>query len=186
MAIEIPNYGATHINFYCTIHSVQQPGHKPTVWFEGSSSQGVTDFLGIQHYLLDHDISSCSYDPPSFGGSDVMPTKMKDHSLWLPALFDALNQSPIHALPDNQQNHTYVGWGSTGTKLAVQHALNDKNASGIITLDPMLPEAESLVEQAKHKWSDAKTRAHYVQELTNRIYYQSLALSFGIGWYGDE
>jgi hypothetical protein len=181
--VEVPGFGTTHINFYCTTQSVQDIGRKPTVWLEGSSSQGVADFLGVQHSLLDHNISSCSYDPPSFGGSDVSPTKMSDYSPWQPALMKAIERSPIYSLPDTNRNHAYVGWGSSGTKLTVQHALQDKDASLLISLDPMSPDAEFLVQQAKHGWSDAETGIRRAEEISRRIAYQRSALSVGLGWY---
>jgi pimeloyl-ACP methyl ester carboxylesterase len=182
IAISIPDYGTASVNFYCTAGSVQNPGTKPTVWLEGSSSQGITDFLGIQHYLLDHDIASCSYDPPNFGGSDALPISFTDDEDWVPALIRRLDVDPFYSPSDTTRNRTFIGWGSAGMKLAVEHALSDDHASMVIALDPMPDGVEYLIAQMGHDWSNTERLQYRLSDLATRVFQRRLLLSFGIGW----
>ena len=186
ISIKVPEYGETYVNVLCTTQSVQNPGNKSMVWFEGSSSQGIMDFQGVQHYLLDHDIASCSYDPPSFGGSDAltMATIKLDYSRWQPALAKALRRSKVGRLPKG--NVTFVGWGASGTALAVKHALEDtRNASSVLAIDPVPNDAgyvfdASLSSKPNETANMAKTLR--LRHLNSEIDHHRLALSFGVTW----
>ena len=181
--IDVPGYGKTTINFLCTTNSVHNPGNKSTIWFEGSSSQGIADFSGVQHYLIDHDIASCSYDPPSFGGSDVLRTKTTEYTAWIPALIEALNRDPLRTFQADGENRTYVGWGGDGLKRAVQHSLADKHAWMLVSLDPTPPDSEYLFQQDKNGWTDVQRQAYRTKDLASKLNRLRLALSFGAGWY---
>lgn len=184
MEIDVPGYGSATVNFYCTMNSVQNAGNKSTVWFEGSSTQGIMEFLGVQHFLVDHDIPSCSYDPPSFGGSDVLRTKAKSYENWLPSLIKVMATSPSFQFKDYSadQNITYVGWGTEGTKLAVQHTLKDKNMWMMVALDPLPAGSEWLFEQQRQNWTEVQREEHRSSTLADRVDRMRLALSFGVGW----
>ena len=180
ITIDIKGYGTTSVNAFCTTQSVQNLGNKSMVWFEGSMSQGIMDFQGVQHYLLDYDIPSCSYDPPSFGGTDALKIGDLGYTRWQPALAKALKKSRMNAMPTDGKV-TYVGWGSSGTALAAQHA-RDTNHSMLITLDPVPNAAESIFEKMISGWNETQRLALRIDELKRKAWHHRLVLAFGISW----
>lgn len=181
ITIHVPGYGNTNVNYFCTTRSAPHLNGKSLVWFEGSTSQGIMDFMGVQHHLLDYQIASCSYDPPSFGGSDALKVQATEYSAWQPALIQALRDTPFDGAAA-WDNRTYVGVGGEGTKLAIEHASSDESAFMVIALDPLPVGAEYLLEQAKHNWTDAERQRYQLSEAKKKATIYSLALSFGVSW----
>lgn len=184
IVVNVPGSGSQSVNLYCTLNSIVDPQDKPTVWLEGSSSQGILDFFPIQHHLtVYHDIPSCSYDPPSFGKSGALPAKYANHSAWLPALLNTLASNAGYGYNIESQNRTYVGWGSQGVKLAVQHAIVDESSSIVVALDPVPDGVEYLIEQAAHNWTTAERQQYRRKELVTKVVQQRAVLYAGLGWY---
>lgn len=175
ISIHLPGHGYRNVNYYCNDASLIDPRAKPTIWFESTSAHGVLDFLGLQHFLaVNHNYSSCSYDPPNYGRSGPLAEELKYHDLYFPALLKELGKE------DEQRVHT--GWNG-GLRYAIKAAIQDpKRTNAVIDLDATPEGIEYLNKQFQTGWNDtmvAKFRGNDLQKQINKL---MLLMSIGFGW----
>lgn len=172
--IALPDGLHRSLNYNCTV-SISHNISRPTIWFEADAAHGIVDFLGLQTYLVSqHNISSCSYDPPNFGWSDPLPAWYTDWNTYLPSLLTAIGQE--------NQSRIYAGWGA-GLEISLKHAIADQShALAVIDLDASPDGIEFFDAQRANNWTDSQRLAYRHSQLEERASLTRTLLTLGMGW----
>ncbi|KAI9798771.1 MAG: hypothetical protein M1833_004601 [Piccolia ochrophora] len=162
------------LNVHCT--SVKPNGTVlPTIWFECTPAHGITDFLGVQHFLeVHHGRNSCSYDHPSFGWSQPALKGYTNSTLYWTNLLKVLDR--------DREPNIIAGMGSGGED-ALSHALEMPDTTkGVVIMDTSPDGIEWMDEQRKQNWTEQQMLDFRQTDLQTRIASTQLILSLGFGW----
>lgn len=164
------------MNYYCTTTPSFNATSLPTIWFESGPAHGIVDFLGLQTILArDYGRNACSYDPPSFGWSDPLPSKLTDYYSYFDPLLDALGRKEEHKV--------IVGWGG-GAKNGLIHVLeNPRYTSAFVLMDASPEGIEWRSVQNQKNWTEAQMLEYRSEDLENRVSLTKTILGLGIPWY---
>lgn len=131
----------------------------PTVLIEGDFSHGLADYLGLQSYLTDMNISSCIWDKPGLGYSDEL---FIDHTNLQDFYHNFISQ--INKRPP----FIFVGWGGGGQIIYQYAHEHPENVKSLLFLDVSPERIEWTTPKILKNWTQQEYDDQVNNDMKNR------------------
>ncbi|KAI9846321.1 MAG: hypothetical protein M1837_004174 [Sclerophora amabilis] len=163
------------INVHCTTVKATNGTMLPTIWFESTPAHGITDFLGVQHFLeTAHGRNSCSYDHPSFGWSQPPLKDFTNSSMYWASMLKVLGREKEPAI--------IAGWGG-GAEDALSHAIEMPEVTkGLVIMDSSPDGIEWMDIKRNNRWTEEQMLEFRQTDLETRVASTQLLLTLGLTW----